>query len=100
MTCRPFTADEALSAGFLNRVVPGDQLDDAVATLADTLLAKPSGPLQATKRHVNDVAGTMTGIDRAWADAAALYNARRDPDNRAAADAYLASLKRDRDHST
>lgn len=93
MTCRSFSAEEALAAGFLNRVVAAADLEGTVEELTTELLAKPLGPLLATKRHVNDVSRKMAGIDRDWADAAALYSARRDPANQAAATAYLAALK-------
>lgn len=95
MTCRPFTAQEALRAGFLNRVVPAANLDGEVLALADALLAKPVGPLMATKRHVNAVARKVTGVTSDRGDAAALFNARRDPTNRRAAESYLDSLGRD-----
>ncbi|MXX64658.1 MAG: enoyl-CoA hydratase/isomerase family protein, partial [Acidimicrobiia bacterium] len=52
MTCRPFTADEARAAGFLNQVVAADQLEDTVQELVKTLCAKPVQPLQAVKRRV------------------------------------------------
>jgi len=52
MTCRPFTADEAEAAGFLNTVVSADQLEVTVQELAKTLCAKPVQPLQAVKRRV------------------------------------------------
>src|SRR6185437_6329825 len=40
MTCRPFGADEALAAGFLNRVVPASDLTAAVDELVGQLAAK------------------------------------------------------------
>jgi len=97
MTCRPFSASEARQAGFLNDVVQPEELESVVAELVAALLAKPLGPLLATKRHVNSVATKLTGVTRDWSDAASLFNARRNPENRAAADAYLARLRSDRD---
>ncbi len=94
MTCRPFHAEEAHQIGFVNRVVPLDQLNDAVRQLATDLLDKPRGPLLATKRHVNAVTRQMAGTDRSWADADSLVAARLDPENRAAAREYLSRVKK------
>ena len=47
MTCREFGPEEAKAAGFLNRVVPDAELDDAVASLVANLradaTARPAG---------------------------------------------------------
>lgn len=92
MTCRPFGADEALRAGFLNRVVPTDRLDAEVDQLVAQLASKATYALLATKRHVNAVTAQMVGIDRAWADADALVAGLRDPEGREKQAAYLAAL--------
>lgn len=92
MTCRPFDADEALRAGFLNRVVASDALDREVDELVGQLAAKATFALLSTKRHVNAVTAQMVGIDRAWADADALVAGLRDPEGREKQAAYIASL--------
>ena len=94
MTCRPFDADEALRAGFLNRVVRDDLLDIEVDALVDSLVAKPKLALLETKAHVNAVTESMVGTGRSWADADGLRAGLRDPEGRAAAEAYLARLRR------
>jgi enoyl-CoA hydratase/carnithine racemase len=94
MTCRPFYADEARALGFLNRVVPGSQLNAEVDALAVSLADKPALPLEATKRHVNAVTAAMVGTERAWSDAHALIAARNDPESQAAAQRYLARFRR------
>ncbi len=94
ITCRPFDAAEALGAGFLNRVVPAEGLDRAVAALAGEVAARPRGPVVATKRHVNAVTGQMVGTDRAWSDADSLVCALSDPECSAAREAYLSARKR------
>ena len=43
-TCRPFDSHEALAAGFLNRVVTTEELDQTVRTLAEQIAAKPANP--------------------------------------------------------
>jgi enoyl-CoA hydratase/carnithine racemase len=93
MTCRPFEAEEALGAGFLNQVVAAGELDQAVETLVATLVAKPRHALLTTKRHVNAVTATMTGVERSWADADGLLVGLSDPEGRAAAARYLESLR-------
>ena len=96
MTCRPFSADEAKAAGFLNRVVTADELDDAVDQLADQLAAKPRHPVQLTKAGVNAVTMSMVGPQRHWSDADSLLAGLRDPEGRASAAAYLERISTSR----
>jgi len=94
MTCRPFDADEAHRAGFLNRVVPDASLDDEVQTLVGQLCQKPKLALLETKAHVNAVTESMVGTGRSWADADGLGAGLRDPEGRASAQRYLERLRR------
>ncbi|WP_198157755.1 enoyl-CoA hydratase/isomerase family protein, partial [Mycobacterium celatum] len=94
MTCRPFGAAEALTAGFLNSVVPAAELDAAVDELVGVLVDKSALTLTATKRHTNAVTEGMVGTARAWNDADSLVTALGDPESRAAAQAYLKRLGR------
>lgn len=94
MTCRPFGAGEALSMGFLNRVVPSSDLESAVDELVAQLAAKSALTLTATKRHTNAVTESMVGTARAWSDADSLVTALGDAESRAAAQAYLKRLGR------
>ncbi len=94
MTCRPFGADEAKAAGFLNRVVPDADLDDEVEKLVQELLTKSALTLSSTKRHINAVAEGMVATARSWSDADALVTALHDPESREAAAAYLARVRR------
>jgi enoyl-CoA hydratase/carnithine racemase len=95
MTCRPFGAAEAHAAGFLNRVVPGAELDAAVEALVGQLENKSALTLSATKMHVNAVCEGMVGTARSWNDADSLVTALRDPQSRSVAAAYLERFKRD-----
>lgn len=94
MTCRTFSAEEAHTIGFVNRVVPPAHLDQAVDELATTLEQKSALTLHATKRHVDAITSAMVGIDRSWNDADALVTALHDPESRAVAAEYLASRQR------
>jgi enoyl-CoA hydratase/carnithine racemase len=92
MTCRPFGAEEAARIGFVNRVVPGDELDTAVTELARTLASKATYALLSTKRYVNAVTAQMVGLDRSWSDADTLVAGLHDPEGRAKQAEYLAGL--------
>jgi enoyl-CoA hydratase/carnithine racemase len=89
LTCRPFDAEEAKAAGFLNRVVPGDALDAEVEALAQALAEKAGVALLATKRHVNAVTSQMVGTARSWSDADGLVTALADPECAEARRRYL-----------
>lgn len=94
MTCRPFSAAEALAAGFLNSVVPADKLDEAVEDLVRMLETKSALTLTATKRHTNAVTEGMVGTVRAWNDADSLVTALQDRECAAARAAYLSRRTR------
>ncbi len=94
MTCRPFMADEARAIGFVNRVVPADDLDDCVAELVSALVAKSSLTLTATKQAVNAAADAMVPTAGSWSDADALVTALRDPESLGVGRAYLEQLQR------
>ncbi|HYW02525.1 MAG TPA: enoyl-CoA hydratase/isomerase family protein [Gammaproteobacteria bacterium] len=88
MTCRRFSAAEARALGFLNRVVPGGELDETVAELAAGVAEKPVVPVVITKDHVNAVVRNMSGAASAFADGDVLMGISRDPDSQAAREAY------------
>ena len=91
LTCRPFDAAEAKAAGFLNRVVAADALDDEVETLAASLAQKATLTLVSTKRHVNAVTDQMVGTMRAWSDADGLATAFADEECKQVRKDYIAS---------
>lgn len=93
MTCRTFSADEALDMGLVNRVVPDTDLDAAVDALVNELANKAPLALYGTKQHVNAVTDAMVGMGRAWNDADSLAVAQRDPESLAAGAAYLQRLR-------
>lgn len=94
MTCRPFGASEALTSGFLNRVVPLDQLDETVMELARLISDKPAHAIFSTKRHVNAVTSQMVGMARGWSDADGLVVGLSDEESVRARERYLTSKKR------
>lgn len=63
MTGRAMTADEAHRWGLVNRVVPGERLDDEVNALIDELMAAAPLSLRATKQ------AAMRGLDRPLSEA-------------------------------
>ncbi len=89
LTCRPFDAAEAKAAGFLNRVVPADELEAHVDELARELASKAAHALFSTKRHVNAVTDQMVGPMRSWSDADGLVTAFGDPECAVARKEYL-----------
>jgi enoyl-CoA hydratase/carnithine racemase len=90
LTCRPFDAHEAHALRFVNRVVPADDLLGAADELAAELAAKPTFSLRATKTHVDAVMAEIAGTAHNANDADTLVAALRDPESRAASQAYLA----------
>jgi len=95
LTCRPFEATEAKTAGFLNRLVPAEELDDSVLELARSLASKASHALFSTKRHVNAVTDQMVGTMRSWSDADGLVTALNDAECANARRDYLHARSRD-----
>ncbi len=54
LTARKFTADEALSMGLVNRVVPADQVLETVTELASTIAANAPLTVRAAKAAVKE----------------------------------------------
>jgi enoyl-CoA hydratase/3-hydroxypropionyl-coenzyme A dehydratase len=94
LTCRPFDAEEARQAGFLNRVVPADRLEAEALALAESLAAKAAHALFSTKRHVNAVTDQMVGTMRSWSDADGLVTAFGDEECAEARREYLKQRER------
>ena len=89
MTCRPFDANEAKALGFLNRVVPRAQLDQAADEMAQALLARAPSLIRITKRQVQTALENVASTQDAWLGATMLEVAGHDPEARAAARRYL-----------
>jgi enoyl-CoA hydratase/carnithine racemase len=96
MTCRQFTPSEAAAAGLVNRVVPADRLARAVSELAETLAAKSTLTLTATKGHVNAAAEDLASTAGGRRDGDVMVSALNDPESRAAAARYLEAVRANR----
>lgn len=94
MTCRPFTPEEALQMGMINRVVPVDQLAAEVDELAQQLAAKPVVPMVITKEHVNQIGKTMTAGMTGYADGDALVGLLNSPQTIEAMTEYVAARQK------
>jgi enoyl-CoA hydratase/carnithine racemase len=93
LTCRVFDAEEAHGMGFLNEIVPAEELDSRAQALAETLAKKASHAIFSTKRHVNAVTEQMVGTMRSWADADGLVTAFGDSEAAEARREYLNSRR-------
>jgi enoyl-CoA hydratase/carnithine racemase len=69
MTCRRVEAEELLRSGYLQRLVPSDQLDEAVQTCLEELLAVGPGPLAMTRAMTSAIGRTSPAMVAAWGDA-------------------------------
>jgi enoyl-CoA hydratase/carnithine racemase len=88
LTCRRFSAQEAESWGFLNRVVAADDVPRVARDLAATLAAKSTLTLTATK---DAVAAALAGGSEPGTDG--LVAALRDPESREVGAAYVARVR-------
>jgi enoyl-CoA hydratase/3-hydroxypropionyl-coenzyme A dehydratase len=88
MTCRQFTPQEARAMGFVNRVVPPDQLEQHTVTLAEEIAAMPAVPVAITKAHVNAVSRAIAG-STAYADGDVLVSAFSSEEGMEARRAYI-----------
>lgn len=95
LTGRTFDAEEARAIRFANRLVPDAELDAATDALAAELAGKPGLVLRTTKQQVEEAAASVPeGVRDVDADAAGWIAATTDPEARAVAAAYVASLRR------
>ena len=91
-TGRRFGAAEALDWGMLNHVVPRDELQAKVDSIADEIKAMPAFGLTLTKKAVNmaeDQMGLQTNLDTAFGWHMFAHSANAEPDD---TDSFSASL--------
>jgi enoyl-CoA hydratase/carnithine racemase len=89
LTCRPFTAAEAHSLGFLNRVVADDSLESEVDELAADLSAKPGFLIRQTKQLVDATVEEAYSTGQSFRDAEITMAALADEESRAVTERYL-----------
>jgi enoyl-CoA hydratase/carnithine racemase len=91
LTGRPVDAAEALRMGLVTRVVPDGELENATDELAAGIARYPRGGLAATKAIVADIrAGKSGGAAQAYA-----ASLRRDKDARARIADFVAQRRKD-----
>lgn len=96
MTCRRFTAREALEMGMVNEVCEGAELDTQVAALEAVLLQRPSVSLVLTKEHVNAAAQELNSTDNSFSDGDVLMSIAQEPEANRFIEQYISSHKRPR----
>ena len=89
LSCRPFSPAEAQTMGFVNRVVPDDELESAVEELARSLAAKSTYTLRTVLQGVDAAAEAMVSTAVAFNDADTLLTALNDDESRAVGRRYL-----------
>jgi enoyl-CoA hydratase/carnithine racemase len=89
MTCREVRAEELHRCGFAQRLVPGADLDDAVAACVSQLLAVAPGPLAMTRAMTAAIGRTNPVMVAGWGDADHQQWAFTEEEHRAAASAYV-----------
>ncbi len=93
LTCRPFTAADALGAGFLNQVVPAADVMATAERLAGDLAAKSGLVLYSTKTAINAALEAMIPASGSWSDADSLVTALGDPESKERSAEYLAKVR-------
>jgi enoyl-CoA hydratase/carnithine racemase len=90
MTCRPFTADEAKSMGFINRVVGREELMDEATALAHSILQRPQSIIRMTKKQVQAATEELVSTQKAWIGDELIKASGKDKQAQEAAQQYLA----------
>ena len=91
LSCRPFSAAEAHSLRFLNRVVPDDDLDAEVEALAGSLATKAGFLIRHTKQLVDALMEDAYSTRQSFRDAEITLVAAQDAESRTAAQRYMAA---------
>ena len=89
MTCRPFTAEEAQSIGFINRVVDLSELEQEALDLAIAVKQRPQSVIQTTKQQVRSAAEGLASTHNEWVGELLITAAGQDTEARQAAQLYL-----------
>ena len=95
MTCRPFTADEAKSMGFINRVVGREQLVEEANSLARSILQRPQSIIRMTKKQVQAATEELVSTQKAWIGDELIKASGKDKEAQEATQQYLAGKNDD-----
>jgi len=74
LTGEPFSAREAADCGLVNRVVPADEVADAVAEYVDSIVKSPTEAVTLAKEHVNSRIRDVGEYDRMVGGNALLFS--------------------------
>ncbi len=91
LTCRPFSADEAHSLRFLNRVVVDGDLEAEVEALAGSLASRAGFLIRHTKQLVDALVEDAYSTRQSFRDAEITLAAAQDAESRAATRRYVAT---------
>ena len=71
--CQRYTAEQALSMGLVNKVVPPDELEEAVDIWCEEILKMSPTAIRVTKSSFNADSDSITGINTLAFDALRIY---------------------------
>ena len=86
LTCRRFGPDEALSSGFVSRVIGAAEFDAELDALATSIASKPGLALRVSKQQLQAI---RNGTFEARNDAQALLASIADAEAKSVSDAYI-----------
>ncbi len=89
MTCRPFSAEEAKSIGFVNRVVDQEELEQESIDMASSIKQRPQAVIQTTKRQVQSAAEDLASTQNEWIGEVLITAAGQDKEAKESAQKYL-----------
>ena len=95
MTCRPFTAEEAKSIGFINRVVDETELEQEALELASAVKKRPQSVIQTTKQQVRSAAEDLASTHNEWIGEILITAAGQNTEARQALQKYLEEKNKD-----
>tara|TARA_B100000686_G_C16738801_1_gene945303 strand:+ start:502 stop:1266 length:765 start_codon:yes stop_codon:yes gene_type:complete len=95
MTCRPFTAEEAKSIGFINRVVDETELEQEALELASAVKKRPQSVIQTTKQQVRSAAEDLASTHNEWIGEILITAAGQNTEARQASQKYLEEKNKD-----
>ncbi len=93
LTCRTFSAEEALRLGLVSRLVAAEHLQEEAFAVAAKLASQPAYALSLTKRQVDAVAEEAGSTAQSFREAELLAEALRDEESLQAMASYLGARR-------